>query len=75
LAAIRHTTFDYFLCLEDEHMDEQAMMDEIMATIKNLPSEKLADVLGFLKTLTGETDDQWDDDFELLTMRRMGQEK
>ena len=56
-------------------MDEQAMMDEIMATIKNLPSEKLADVLGFLKTLTGETDDQWDDDFELLTMRRMGQEK
>ncbi len=49
-------------------MDERAIMNEIMATIKKLPPENLADVLGFLKTLTGETDDQGEDDSELLTM-------
>jgi len=56
-------------------MSGQAMMDEIMATIKKLPPENLADVLGFLKTLTGETgeqgDDQGDDDAEVLTMGRL----
>lgn len=49
-------------------MDDRALMDEIMTTVKKLPPENLADVLEFLKTLTGETG-EGEDDSELLTMR------
>lgn len=51
-----------------DSMADQAIMHEIMETVKKLPPENLQNVLEFLKTLSQETDDPGEDDSELLTM-------
>ena len=49
-------------------MADQAIMKEIMETVKKLPPENLENVLDFLKTLSRETDEPEEDESELLTM-------
>jgi len=49
-------------------MANQAIMHEIMETIKKLPPENLGNVLEFLKTLSQETDDSGENESDILTM-------
>jgi len=49
-------------------MANQAIMHEIMETVKKLPPENLQNVLEFLKTLSRETDEPGEDGSDILTM-------